>query len=148
MNNYPEWWNQTITVYNKFEHPETRIITWYKTVIPRCFWKNADNKLVVGETTIESNVTVCRIPKNDKFLEKYQWNELSANVRDNFFTFGVGDIIIRGEVHDTVNEYTKGQRSSDLLKKYKNLQGCMVIENCSINTGDGRGTEHYYVRGV
>lgn len=148
MNNYPEWWNQTITVYNKFEHTETRVITWYKTVIKNCFWKYTDNKLTIGDTTIETNSTLCRVPINKKFLEKYQWNSLQANQRSNYFTFGVGDIIIRGEVNDVVDEYTSGQRSSDLLKKYKNLQGCMVIESCSINTGEGRGTEHYYVRGV
>ena len=148
MNNYPEWWNQTITVFNKFEHPETRVITWYKTVVESCFWKHAENKLTVGETTIETAVTLCRVPKDDKFLEKYEWEKLNAPERPNYFTFGPGDIIVRGVAEDEVNEYQQGHRSSDLMKKYKNLQGCMLVQQCSINTGGGRGNEHYLVKGV
>ena len=148
MNNYPEWWNQTITVFNKYEHPETRVITWYKTVLENCFWKYTENKLTVGETTIETAVTLCRVPVNEKFLEKYEWESLMAPERPNDFTFGPGDILVKGAVNDEVNEYQQGQRSSDLMKKYKNLQGCMLIQQCSVNTGGGRGNEHYLIKGV
>jgi len=147
-NVYPSWWNQTITVFNKYEHPDTRVITWYKTILTGCFWKYTTNKITMGDTTLETNVTLCRVPVNPMFKERYEWEKLTANVRGNFFTFGPGDIIVKGEVADTVNEYEAGKRSSDLMKKYKRLQGCMLIEACSINTGGGRGSEHYLVRGT
>jgi len=146
VSNYPKWWNATITVYNKYEDPTSRQITWYRTVLHNCFWKYAGNKLVVGETTIETNTTMCRIPVHTAFLEKYKWEKETSKSRH--FTLSTGDIIIFGEVDDDVNEYTSGQRSSDLLAKYKKLQGCMVIERCAMNTGLGRGLEHYYVGGV
>ena len=146
MSKYPEWWNTTITVYNKYENPSSRIITWYKTVIHNCFWKYTGNKIVVGETALETNTTMCRIPVNTAFLEKYEWDELDD--KSEHFTLGLGDIIIKGEVDEIVDEYTAGHRSSDLLAKYKRLQGCMVIEQSAMNTGLGRGMEHYYVRGV
>jgi hypothetical protein len=146
VNNYPEWWDSSVTVYNKYEDPATRQITWYKTVLHNCFWKYTGNKIVVGETTLETNTTLCRVPVNTAFLEKYKW-EAEPN-KQKYFTFGTGDIIVKGEVEDTVDEYLAGHRSSDLLTKYKKLQGCMVIEQCATNTGTGRGSEHYYVRGV
>lgn len=146
MSKYPEWWNTTITVYNKYENPSSRIITWYKTVIHNCFWKYTGNKIVVGETALETNTTMCRIPVNTAFLEKYAWDE--ADDKSEHFTLSLGDIIIKGEVDEIVDEYTAGHRSSDLLAKYKRLQGCMVIEQSAMNTGLGRGMEHYYVRGV
>ena len=148
MNKYPVWWDSTITVFNKYVDPATRLITWYKTVLTDCFWKYTGNKVTVGDTTIESDSTICRVPINKNFREKYLWDNLQTIQRQSTFTFGVGDIIVRGNVDDTVDEYTSGKRSSDLLTKYKQMQGCMVIEKCSINVGQGRGNEHYYVKGV
>lgn len=146
MSNYPEWWNTTITVFNKYEDPSSRLITWHKTVLHNCFWKYTGNKIVVGETTLETNTTLCRIPAHTAFLEKYQWNE--SDTRSEHFTLSPGDILIKGEVEEIIDEYASGQRTSDILTKYKKLQGCMVIEQFAINDSPGRGMEHYYVRGV
>lgn len=144
-NNYPEWWNTTITVYNKYEDPTTREITWYKSTIKNCFWKYTGNKVTVGDTTLETNATICRVPVNKNFREKYLWNDAD---KSKYFTFGPGDIIVKGTATDEINEYTTGHRSSDLLAKYKKLQGCFIVERCSINVSPGLGTEHYYVRGI
>jgi hypothetical protein len=146
VSNYPEWWNATITVYNKYEDPTTRRITWYKTVLQNCFWKYTGNKIVVGETAIETNTTICRIPVNPAFLENYQWNDTED--KSEHFTFGTGDILVKGEVTDEIDEYASGFRSSDILTKYKKRGECMVIDRCAINVGPGRGLEHYYVKGV
>lgn len=146
MSNYPEWWNTTITVYNKYENPATRQISWHRTVLPNCFWKYTGSKIIVGETTIDTNATLCRIPKNSAFLEKYEWN--NTQDKSKHFTLGTGDILVKGDVADEIDEYASGCRSSDILTKYKKLQGCMVIEQSAVNTGLGRGLEHYYVRGV
>lgn len=146
MSNYPEWWNTTITVYNKYEDPATRRITWYKTVLHNCFWKYTGNKITVGETTIDTDSTLCRIPVHSAFLEKYQWD--NATDKSAHFTFSGGDMIVKGEVADEINEYQSGQRASDFLSKHKNMTECMVIEKCAVNTGIGRGMEHYLVKGV
>jgi hypothetical protein len=133
-------------VFNKYEDPSSRLITWYKTVLHNCFWKDTGNKIVVGETTIDTNTTLCRIPINDAFLDAYKWDV--EKDRSEHFTLNPGDILIKGEVEEMIDEYSSGHRSSDVLAKYKRLQGCMMIEQCAINTGLGRGLEHYYVRGV
>ena len=146
MSKYPEWWNTTITVFNKYEDPATRRITWYRTVLHNCFWKYTGNKIVVGETTLETNTILCRIPHSSAILEKYQWNDMVD--KSHYFTLSAGDIIIKGNVTDALDEYVSGQRSSDLLTKYRKLQGCMTVERYADNTGEGRGSEHYYVRGV
>lgn len=146
MSNYPEWWNTTITVFNKYEDPATRQITWYKTVLHNCFWKYTGNRIVVGETTLDTDTTLCRVPVNPAFLERYEWNNTAD--KSMHFTFGTGDILIKGEVADEIDEYASGSRSSDILTKYKKLQGCMVIDKYAENTGLGRGLEHYLVKGV
>lgn len=151
MNNvYPQWWDTTITVYNKHEDPQTKVITWYKNVIPGCFWKYQHDKITVGQTVLESNKTICRIRKDDRFLEAYLYYEIPNDQKSNFFTFAKGDILIKGEVTDEIDEYTRGHYSTDLIKKYKALQGCIEVDHVSINSGGGRlgMSEHYLVEGV
>ena len=148
MNRYPTWWNQTITVYNKFEDTQSKKITWFKTVLDNCFWKNTCDKVIMGQTAIETYNTICRIPKDDNFMEKYLWYELDEEQKAEKFTLGAGDIIVRGAVDEEIDEYDKGKRSSDFLNKYNKLQGCMLVERVSINTDGGRHNEHYYAKGV
>lgn len=147
MNNYPTWWNTTITVYNKFTDPQTKVVKWYKTVVTGAFWKYIHEKVTIGQTTLETNSIICRIRKDERFLEKYEWLQKPNDEMRDFFTLGKGDIIIKGEVDDEINEYQQGKRSTDLIAKYKELQGCMSIEECANNTGGGRGQEHYVARG-
>ena len=148
MNNYPIWWDTSITVYNRYEDPLTHIISWHRTPLQNCFWKYTGNKVKVNTVTLETNNIICRIPKNDNFKEGYEWVELPNDRMNDYFTLNPGDIIIKGIVDDTIDEYMSGKRSSDILSKYKSRQGCMEIQSMSINTGIGRNEEHYYVVGI
>lgn len=148
MNNYPAWWNTTITIYNKFTDPITYVIRWYRTVVTGAFWKYVGDKITVGQTVLETKDIICRIRKDDKYMDKGEWVNLSNDQMANYFTLGRGDIIVKGEVNDTIDEYTSGKRSTDILGKYKDLNGCMEIESVSNNTGEGLGQEHYHVKGV
>lgn len=144
MNRYPVWWSTTVTLYNKYEDSRGEV-TWYRTVLNGCFWKYVGDKVRVGDTVLSTNDTVCRIRKSDAFLEQYAWKQ--ADDKSSYFTIGRGDIIIRGEVEDEIDEYTKGERSSDMLEKYKDV-GCIKVEEFAINTGVGRADEHYRIRGI
>lgn len=145
---YPEWWETTVTIFNKFKDPHTKVVRWYKTVVEGVFWKYVGDKVTIGKTVLETNNIICRIRKDDKFLEKYQWIQMPNDEMENYFTLGKGDIIVKGEVDDVIDEYEAGKRSTDLIAKYKELQGCMSIEETAINVGAGRCNEHYYVKGI
>lgn len=148
MNNYPSWWNTTITVYNKYTDPQTQLVRWYRHKVDGAFWKYSGNKVVVGSTVLETKDIICRIRKDDAFKEKHEWINIPNDEMSQYFTLAQGDIIVKGEVDDEINEYTSGTRSTDLKKKYKNLQGCLEIQEWANNTGGGRGNEHYYVKGL
>ena len=145
---YPEWWDTTITVFNQFKDPQTKVVRWYKTVINGAFWKYVGDKITVGKTVLETNNIICRIRKDSRFLEKYQWLQKPNDEMENYFTLAKGDIIIKGEVDEDIDEYTDGRRSNDIIAKYKQLQGCMSIEEMAVNVGAGRCNEHYYVKGI
>ena len=144
---YPVWWEDTITVYNKFTDPQTQVVTWYRTVLSNCFWKYDHSKVTIGQTELESNRTICRIPQDERFLERYQWESLANDKMAEYFTLSEGDIVIKGEVDDEINEYTKGHRSNDIIAKYKKLQGCIEIEAVSINTKTSTNNKHYHISG-
>jgi hypothetical protein len=148
MNNYPIWWDTTLTIFNRYEDTQTQLVKWYKTVISGCFWKYTGDKVTINETTLETNNTIARIRKDKRFLEKYEWIKVPNDLMGNYFTIGAGDILIKGEVDDDIDEYKAGKRSTDIVQKYKDMQGCMIVEEYANNTGAGRCNEHYYVKGV
>lgn len=149
MNNiYPPWWETTITLYNRYDDPQTHVVRWFRHVINGTFWKYTGNKVTINKVTLETDDTTCRIRKDDKFLEKHIWINKPNDEMENYFTLGVGDIIIKGEVEDIIDEYTSGIRSNDIEKKYKNLQGCIRIKEVAINVGSSKCSEHYFVKGV
>lgn len=150
MNNdiYPDWWDTTVTIYNKYQDPQTKVVRWYPTVINGVFWKYVGDKVHIGKTVLETNDIICRIRKDDRFLEYHEWIKKPNDEMSDYFTLARGDIIVKGEVTDTIDEYTAGSRSNDLIKKYKALQGCMSIEEMTINTGASRCDEHYFVKGI
>ena len=144
---YPIWWDTDLTIYNQFKDPLTSIVTWFRTQVSGCFWKYTGNKVTVGDVELNTNTTICRIPKDDRFLSRYLWEALPNDEMPNYFTLSAGDIIVKGIVTDVIDEYTKGRRSTDLISKYKKLQGCIEIQQWSDNTGIGRNDKHYYVTG-
>ena len=147
MNHYPSWWNETITIYNRYTDPVSKLITWYRHVVTGVFWKNVGNKITIDQTVIETDTIICRIRKDDVFKPNYEWVQLPNDKMCEYYTLGKGDIIIRAEVEDEVDEYTNGHKSTDLVRKYKDLQGCMTIDKVTINIEGGRGNEHYLVQG-
>lgn len=148
MSNYPIWWDTTITIYNKFEDPQTQVIKWFKHTVENCFLKYVGDKVKINQTVLETNNVICRIPQDEQFLEKYEWIQLPNDKMEQYFTLGTGDIIIKGDVDDIINEYQAGHRSTDLVNKYKQLQGCLEVQEVAINIGIGRNNPHYYVKGI
>lgn len=144
---YPIWWDSTITLYNRYEDSVTGVITWHRTVLSNCFYKETGQKIKIGQVELESDNVTCRIPENNKFKQAYEWMKLPNDEMSSYFTLNTGDIVVKGEVDDEINDYLSGHRSSDFLNKYK-YRGIFRIENVGINTGTGRGLPHYYISGV
>lgn len=148
MSSYPAWWDTTLTIYNKFENKLTNQITWYRHALSGCFWKYTGNKVTVNDVVLETNNTIARIPEQENFMERYEWVDVPSDQKENYFTLGEGDIVVCGEVSDEIDEYQTGHRSSDLIKKYKDLRGCMQIDGIALNVGTMRVDPHYWIRGV
>ena len=144
--NFPfSWWDKTLTIYNKYIDPVTQRVTWYKSVLKDCFWKYDNTTYHAGKIALETNRVICRIPKSDKFMYQRDWKNLDD--KTGHFTLATGDIIVLGEVEDVIDDYTPGQRSTDLLSKYKDQLECIEIATYIVNVGTGMSLEHYRVTG-
>ena len=148
MNNYPSWWDTTVTLFNKYEDPTTQLVSWYKTTIEGCFWSNLHDRVKIGKTILEADGIICRIRKDARYLDIEDWLILPSDLKNNYFTLRQQDILIKGDIADEINEYQSGSRSTEILAKYKQFQKCLEIAQFMDNTGGGRGNEHYYVKGV
>lgn len=146
--NYPQWWDTTLTIYNRYEDKMTQVVTWFRHTVENCFWKYTGNTVNIGQTILATKDIICRVPEQEDFLERYQWEQLPNDKMSDYFTISPEDIIVKGDVDDVIDEYTKGYRSTDLLEKYKRLQGCMQVEQVALNVGGGRNEPHYYVKGT
>lgn len=144
---FPVWWDSTVTIYNKYIDPQTQVITWFKSVVSDCFWHLQGSTVAVGDVTIDSKSIICRIPKCDNYMDKQDWLNLPNDEMSEYFTLGQGDIIVKGECAEVIDEYTKGHRSTDLLSKYRQYQAVMEITDFANDTGVGRNNEHYLTRG-
>lgn len=147
MSVYPIWWDDSITLYNRYENPVTQQITWYRTELGGCFVQSAKTVISGGQIIYDSDSTLIRIPENENYRSYDEWIAIPNVSQGEYFTLHAGDIIILKSVQDTISEYTKGQRSSDLIAKYKDLSLCLTISSLQDNTGIGRVCPHYAVRG-
>jgi hypothetical protein len=143
----PIWWDTQLTIYNQYKDPLTSLVSWFRNVVSNCFWKYTGNQVTVGDVELKTNTTICRIPKDDRFKERYLWEALPNDQMSQYFTLSPGDIIVKGSVSDVIDEQLKGHRSTDLIAKYKRLQGCIEIQSWADNTGVGRNDKHYYITG-
>ena len=141
-NIYPVWWDTTVTLYNKYESSSGEV-TWYRTVLEGCFWKYVTDYVRTENAVEMTKVLLCRVRQSGDFLESYEWRNADKSA---YFTFNEGDILVKGEVDDEIDEYTSGSRSTDLLIKYKDR--CAQITESAVNVGTGRVSEHYLVRGL
>lgn len=144
---YPIWWDKKITIYNKYEDPITQYVKWHKNILDNCFLQSAKTQISSGQITYNTDTNIVRIPENNNFKDYAEWINIPNTEQGNYFTLHQGDIIIKGEVEDVIDEYTNGKRSTDLISKYKELGMCLTIDNWQNNTGIGRGCPHYFVSG-
>ena len=147
MNNYPVWWDTTITLYNKYTDPQTHLIRWYRHVISGCFWDNTVSQAVTDTAQILTNDVICRIRQDIKYKPRHEWINLPNDEMGNYFTIGKDDILLNGEVNDEIDENASGHRANDLISKYKSALDCIVVKRFSDNTGAGRCLPHYHVIG-
>ena len=148
MNNYPEWWDKKLTIYNKYTDSSTRAVTWYRTVLtdPLSFWKEVGDKTIVGGVELDTKSIICRIPATTKYVPIEEW--LNLVDKTSKFTLQQDDIIVVGECKEEIQEGVQGKRSSDFLAKRRKFWGVMQIKTVAQDNMSGMIYKHYTVKGL
>ena len=139
------FWTQTITIYNRCEDKAEGTVKYYSHILHNCFVKRTNNQVTVGNTHIQSDDTLVRIPAQPDFLPVFEWKRADDDTKAGFITLQADDLIIFGAVADDIDEYTAGKRKNDIIEKYKDL-GYMSVKSFNLNTF--LPTKHYLVKGI
>lgn len=139
---YPHWWNETITLYNKY-FDEDGIARYKRKVLTGCsYGKDIYEEDANGIKKLIS-LNILRIRKNPDYLNWIKWNEIEDKDETEKFTLNMQDIVVIGEVEDEIDEDTKGLKANDLLEKYKT--NAFTIKDAKENVKVG--LVHYKVIG-
>ncbi len=140
MNNYPPYWNDTITLFSRLKGSDsvTRLDVWKKTVLTGCYFHNVIQRDISGTNAAVGASVVCRIPASPDYKPYSQWkNDISDG-----FAVSVGDYIFRGTIDDDVN-------SENIVRIYNERKpGAMLIRAFSDNGSFMGLSEHYRIEGV
>ena len=135
------YWNKEITIYNRHED-SNNAVKYYRHNLKDCFFKRTNQKVMIGNTLLESNENIVRIPQQKNYLSPWEWGKVDN--KSDYLTIQPKDIIVFGNVADEIDEYSQGQRASDLIAKYKAL-GTVFVR--SVNDNTMLPIPHYCVKG-
>lgn len=136
----------TITVYNRLraaDNPNSMKDTWQKTVLHDCYYKNVMGRVDSEKSSKMQNVYTARIPQSDDYLPYHEWAKKPEAARASYFTFSLGDIVVKG-VCDELITGSSPNTATELLEMYK--PDSFVVTAFSDNTSH-QMSKHYRVGG-
>lgn len=136
----------TITVFNCLraeDNPDSSKDTWGKTVIHDCYYKSVMGRVDSDKSSMMQNVYVARIPKDSRYLPYHEWAKKTEEERELYFTFSLGDIVVKGECPDQITGKSPNT-ATDILQKYK--PDAFKVTDFSDNTSH-KMSKHYRVGG-
>ena len=89
------------------------------------------------------NVYTARNPKSDSYLPYHEWAQKPEVARTSYFTFSLGDIVVKGECDDLITGASPNT-ATELLQKYK--PDAFLVTAFSDNTSH-QMSKHYRVGG-
>ena len=126
MQTYPNYWNDAVTLYTRSMDADG-LVTWEHTVYRGCFWQHRSALSTGDGRHLGVEKLICR------------FRAPAPEVKP-------GDIVIKGEVYDEIDEYTEGSRSADLLNTYTG--NGFAVTATHDNTSRAAMIPHLYTEGA
>ncbi|MHB9943664.1 hypothetical protein CF065_19125 [Clostridium sporogenes] len=130
--------NSDITIYNRYYDFTSDTDKYQRTVIKGVNWQSKRNGTVSDKGLLLADSTLIFIDKLDNYVSPKRFLKLSSEERPNYFTFSVGDKIVKGEVDfeiTTVSPY----RIGDLEKNFDDVIHVKSVSKLS---------SHFEVEGI
>ncbi|HIG0355972.1 TPA: DUF6751 family protein [Clostridium sporogenes] len=130
--------NADITIYNKWYDSVNDMDKYQRTVIKGVNWQGKRNGTVSDKGLLLADSALIFIDKLDNYISPKRFARLTPEERPNYFTFSVGDKIVKGEVDFEVTGISP-YRISDLEKKFDDVIDIKSVSKLS---------SHFEVEGV
>lgn len=140
-------YNQTITIYNCLraaDNPDEKKDVWQKTVLKRCFYKNAMERSEYASIDPKmANTYTVRIPQSDRYKPYREWCKLSKEQRSRYFTCNIKDVVVKGVCAEDITGVLPNT-AAELLHRHK--PDAFVVSAFSDNTAH-KTAKHYKLGG-
>lgn len=130
--------NADITIYNRYYDNSIGADQYKRTVIKSVNWQNKRNGTVSNNGLLLADSTLIFINKLENYISPKKFNKLLRDELENYFTFQIGDKIVKGEVEFEITGI-KPYRISDLENEFDD-----VVDIKSVNEFSG----HFQIEGV
>ena len=90
--------NANITLYNKYYDTASGYDRYQRTVIKGVNWQGKRNATVTDKGLLIADSILIFIDKSDNYISSKQFAKLSDIERVNYFTFAMGDKIVKGVI--------------------------------------------------
>ena len=130
--------NADITIYNRYYDNSLGEDRYQRTVIKDVNWQGKRNGTVSDKGLLLADSTLIFVDKLDNYISPKKFAKLSNEDRINYFTFNIGDKIVKGEVDFEITGI-KPYRLADLENEFDD-----VIDIKSVNPL----SDHFEVEGV
>jgi hypothetical protein len=130
--------NADITIYNRYYDKSLGIDKYQRTVIKGVNWQGKRNSTVSDKGVLLADSTLVFIDKLENYVSPKRFAKMQSLERENYFTFGQGDKIVKGEVDFEVIGI-QGHKISDLENEFDNV---ITIKSVTELSG------HFEIEGV
>jgi len=130
--------NADITVYNKYYDLASDTYKYKRTVVKGVNWQGKRNGTVSEKGLLLADSTLIFVDKLENYISPKRFAKLQSTEREQFFTFAVGDKIVKGEVEFEVTG-VKPYRIADLENEFDHVIDIKSVTELS---------DHFEVEGV
>ena len=122
--------NSDITIYNKYYNNYLDCELYQKTVIKEVGWNNKATSTVTNNGLMMADSVVVIVDKVANYISPKQFSRLTVDDMLNYFTFAMGDKIVKGLSDFEVTGITPF-RIADLENNFDNVVNIVSVRELS-----------------
>ncbi|WP_368254857.1 DUF6751 family protein [Clostridium paraputrificum] len=122
--------NADITLYNKYYDKENDVDRYQRVVIREVNWQGKRNATVGDKGLNRDDSILIFIDKIPGYVSLKRFAKLTNEERLNYFTFGVNDIIVKGESDFEITGL-KPNSTADLEREYDDVVNILGVQEWS-----------------
>lgn len=122
--------NTNITIYNKYFDKVSGSNKYQRTVLRNVDWQGKRNATVGDKGLNLDDSIMIFVDKFDNYISPKRFNLLSDEERFKYFTFGISDIIVKGEIDFEITG-VKPNNIADVERNFDDVVTILSVQEWS-----------------